>query len=81
MYRAHVADHAEITFAATVKHIVWAVRKLSALTPTPSMGPHHAPPHPDDTWQVRKLSAVATPDEMETELWRAVRGEVPKSFW
>jgi len=54
MYRAHVADHAEITFAATVKHIVWAVRKLSA---------------------------VATPDEMETELWRAVRGEVPKSFW
>jgi len=30
---------------------------------------------------IRKLSAVATPEESEGRLWRAVRGELPAAFW
>lgn len=30
---------------------------------------------------VRKLAAVATPDECRQPLWRGVRGELPRSFW
>ena len=30
---------------------------------------------------IRKLAAVAKHDDTRTTLWRAVRGELPRSFW
>ena len=30
---------------------------------------------------IRKLAAVATPEEANTKLFRNVRGELPRSFW
>ena len=30
---------------------------------------------------IRKLAAVATPDEVSRTLWRGLRGELPRSFW
>lgn len=30
---------------------------------------------------IRKLAAVATPEEQAQELWRGVRGELPSTFW
>ena len=30
---------------------------------------------------IRKLAAVATPDEAKAPLWRGVRGVLPKTFW
>ena len=30
---------------------------------------------------IRKLSAVSTPEEACTHLWRGARGELPKTFW
>ena len=53
-HRQVLANDPEITFAATVRHICRAIRKLSA---------------------------VATPEETAKTLWRAVRGELPRTFW
>lgn len=53
-FRSELAHHAGLSFAATVRHIVCAVRKLAA---------------------------VATPEESSMPLWRGVRGELPPIFW
>lgn len=53
-FRREVARNAGLTFAATTRHLVHAIRKLAA----------------------------ATPDaEACSELWRGVRGELPRAFW
>ena len=53
-FRAQVAQHPGLTYAATVGHICRAIRKLAA---------------------------VATPEEANAKLWRGVRGELEKAFW
>lgn len=53
-FREQLARHASLTFAATTRHIINGIRKLSA---------------------------VATPEEASAPLWRGVRGELPRSFW
>lgn len=53
-FRAQVAQHPLLSFAATVGHICRAIRKLAA---------------------------VATPEEANARLWRGVRGELDKAFW